>query len=195
MPCSISMVDPELQILCREPASISRALCRAPVRERTPRLSSTRRSLVRSTMRTSRPQKRSTSRAGSPPSRAKSERRSSRATICTASSSSDDRTKTGQIVPFSFLDGNDPEDLLAFMAGYEEKTGGSVLALAHNGNLSNGRMFAPTALDGSPLTRNYAERRAKWAAIRTRGFMTWFGVTPIVGNPEPTASCRPWAIP
>ena len=27
------------------------------------------------------------------------------------------------------------------MAAYEQKTGGSVLAIAHNGNLSNGRMF------------------------------------------------------
>ena len=27
------------------------------------------------------------------------------------------------------------------MAAYEDKTGGDVLAIAHNGNLSNGRMF------------------------------------------------------
>ncbi len=34
-----------------------------------------------------------------------------------------------------------PRDLWAWMEAYEEKTGGDVLAIAHNGNLSNGIMF------------------------------------------------------
>ena len=34
-----------------------------------------------------------------------------------------------------------PRDLWKWMAAYEEKTGGELLAIAHNGNLSNGTMF------------------------------------------------------
>ena len=33
------------------------------------------------------------------------------------------------------------------MAAYEEKTGGRVLAIPHNGNLSNGLMFDDVTLD------------------------------------------------
>ena len=33
--------------------------------------------------------------------------------------------------------------LLKWIQPYEEKTGGGVLAIAHNGNLSNGRMLSP----------------------------------------------------
>ena len=49
------------------------------------------------------------------------------------------------------------------MAAYEEKTGGEVLAIAHNGNLSNGRMFPIIeSFTGKPIDREYAETRAKW---------------------------------
>ncbi|TJV18541.1 MAG: DUF3604 domain-containing protein [Mesorhizobium sp.] len=52
------------------------------------------------------------------------------------------------------------------MAAYEEKTGGDVLAIAHNGNLSNGRMF-PIIEPGvdKPIDREYAETRAKWERL------------------------------
>ena len=47
------------------------------------------------------------------------------------------------------------------MAGYEGKTGGHVLAIAHNGNLSNGRMFPLIeSFSGKPIDREYAETRA-----------------------------------
>ncbi len=39
------------------------------------------------------------------------------------------------------LGSNNPEDLWKWMDQYEEKTAGQVLAIAHNGNLSNGIMF------------------------------------------------------
>jgi hypothetical protein len=73
-----------------------------------------------------------------------------------------DRVK--QIIPFSTFDSSDPEDLWAFMAGYEEKTGGSILAIPHNPNLSNGVMFAET-VNGQAMTRDYAERRARWEPL------------------------------
>jgi hypothetical protein len=73
-----------------------------------------------------------------------------------------DRVK--QVLPFSGFDSGDPEDLWAFMAGYEEKVGGRILAIPHNPNLSNGVMFAET-VKGKAMTRDYAERRARWEPL------------------------------
>ena len=43
--------------------------------------------------------------------------------------------------------------------------GGKVLAIPHNGNLSNGQKFALQTLSGATLTRDYAERRSRWEPI------------------------------
>ena len=61
---------------------------------------------------------------------------------------------------------DNPRDLWKYMAAYEEKTGGNVLAIAHNGNLSNGRMFPIIeSFTGKPVDREYAEQRAKWERL------------------------------
>jgi hypothetical protein len=73
----------------------------------------------------------------------------------------DDKTKTDQIVPFSAFDSEDPAMLWKFLEAYTDRTGGEVLAIPHNGNLSNGRMFALVDFDGRGLTRAYAETRAR----------------------------------
>jgi hypothetical protein len=73
-----------------------------------------------------------------------------------------DRVK--RIIPFGAFDSPDPEGLWAFMAGYEEETGGGVLAIPHNPNVSNGAMFAET-VNGQAMTRDYAERRARWEPL------------------------------
>ena len=65
---------------------------------------------------------------------------------------------------FSF-DSPSPEDLWSWLADYEEKTGGKVLAIPHNGNLSNGLMFAPNRADGSRIDEDYATRRARWEPL------------------------------
>jgi len=71
-----------------------------------------------------------------------------------------DRAK--QVLPFSAYDSQDPEDLWAYMEAYEKKTGGRALAIAHNGNLSNGLMFDDvTYTDKKPIDKDYAERRMK----------------------------------
>ena len=70
-----------------------------------------------------------------------------------------------KIVPFSSQDSNDPEDLWNAMAYYESFTSGSTLAIPHNSNVSNGRMFAPTTLSGVPLSREYAEARVRWEPL------------------------------
>jgi hypothetical protein len=70
-----------------------------------------------------------------------------------------------KIVPFSAFDSVEPEGLWEFLAGYEESTGGRVLAIPHNGNISNGLMFSETMSNGKPLTKEYAEKRALWEPL------------------------------
>ena len=63
------------------------------------------------------------------------------------------------------LGSDNPEDLWKWMAATEEKTGSEVLAIAHNGNLSNGLMFPVVEAFGKKIDRNYAETRAKWERL------------------------------
>ncbi|PAP93013.1 hypothetical protein CIT31_23980 [Mesorhizobium wenxiniae] len=80
----------------------------------------------------------------------------------------DNGDRAGQVVPYTVLPpGSDnPRDLWKWMSAYEEKTGGDVLAIAHNGNLSNGIMF-PIVEPGvnKPIDREYAETRARWERL------------------------------
>lgn len=91
----------------------------------------------------------------------------------------DDAQRASQVVPFTVLPpGSDnPRDLWKWMAAYEEKTGGDVLAIAHNGNLSNGIMF-PMIEPGRnvPIDREYAEIRTEWERL--------YEVTQIKGDGE-----------
>jgi hypothetical protein len=81
----------------------------------------------------------------------------------------DDADKASQTVPFTTYPpggSTNPEDLWTALETYEDKTGGDVLAIAHNGNLSNGVMFPlVNPVGGGPLTREYAERRARWERL------------------------------
>jgi hypothetical protein len=80
----------------------------------------------------------------------------------------DNGDKAGQVQPFTVYPpyGSDnPADLWKWMDAYEQKTGGSVLAIAHNGNLSNGLMFPVVEAFGKRLDREYAELRAKWERL------------------------------
>jgi hypothetical protein len=77
----------------------------------------------------------------------------------------DDGDKTRSVLPYTLADSADPENLWEALQRYEDKTGGSVLAIAHNGNLSNGLMFDTTTLAGKRLTRDYAERRQRWEPV------------------------------
>lgn len=71
----------------------------------------------------------------------------------------DGSDKTGKVLPFGGIDAN-VEELWDYMASYEKTTGGKALAIPHNSNLSNGLMFEMTMPDGSPMTAEYAARRA-----------------------------------
>lgn len=77
----------------------------------------------------------------------------------------DDAAKTSQIIPFSSMDSRNPEDLWAFLQRYEELTGGQVLAIPHNPNLSNGEMFALNQFDGSELTTAWAKMRIRFEPL------------------------------
>jgi len=61
---------------------------------------------------------------------------------------------------FTTLDSPNPEKLWEWMNALRAK-GIESLAIPHNSNASNGQMFAMTTVDGSPITRAYAENRIK----------------------------------
>jgi hypothetical protein len=91
----------------------------------------------------------------------------------------DDAAKASQVDPFTNYPpgSSNPRDLWKWMAAYEQKTGGQVLAIAHNGNLSNGMMFPVIeSFTGKPIDRDYAETRAQRERI--------YEVTQIKGDGE-----------
>ena len=65
----------------------------------------------------------------------------------------------GPELPFSSLDSNRPEDLWTYL-DVQRNAGHDCLAIPHDGNISNGLMYAPFESDGDALTKLYAERRA-----------------------------------
>ena len=77
----------------------------------------------------------------------------------------DNGDKAGQQLPFTNEDSSDPERLWDNLEGYEKNTGGKVLAIPHNGNLSNGMMFTETTVDGKAYDKAYVDRRAKWEPL------------------------------
>lgn len=66
----------------------------------------------------------------------------------------------GKVIPLSSFDDPTPEGLWKFMADYEAKTGGRILAIPHNSNVSGGAMFAELDSQGRPIDLAYAKERA-----------------------------------
>jgi hypothetical protein len=81
----------------------------------------------------------------------------------------DGAAKASQMVPYTTYppEGSpDPRDLWKWLATYEKKTGGDILAIAHNGNLSNGIMFPSEAQwNGKKLDKEYVTQRIKWEPL------------------------------
>jgi hypothetical protein len=92
----------------------------------------------------------------------------------------DGAAKASQTVPattYAPQGSTDPEYLWDILQAYEDKTGGDLLAIGHNGNLSNGLMFPEVnPVTGRRLTKEYAETRAKWEPL--------YEVTQIKGDGE-----------
>ena len=81
-----------------------------------------------------------------------------------------------QMVPLTTFETQDPEKLWEWMDRYETTTGGRLLAIPHNGNMSNGRMFEEQRFDGSPMTAEWARQREKYERL--------YEVTQIKGQSE-----------
>jgi len=76
-----------------------------------------------------------------------------------------DSSDANKTVPFSQYDSKNPEDVWKHLAAFEKETGAEVLAIPHNGNLSNGRMFRVETFDGQPLTKELAALRAQYEPL------------------------------
>jgi hypothetical protein len=92
----------------------------------------------------------------------------------------DDASKALQIPPYTTYPpygSPNPRDLWTWLGDYEDRTGGDVLALAHNGNLANGIMFPIDAqYDGRALDREYVTQRIRWEPL--------YEITQIKGDGE-----------
>jgi Protein of unknown function (DUF3604) len=80
----------------------------------------------------------------------------------------DNGDRAGLVQPFTVYPpyGSDnPAKLWEWMANYEDKTSGSVLAIPHNGNLSNGIMFPVETEFSEPLDQQYVQTREKWERL------------------------------
>jgi hypothetical protein len=79
----------------------------------------------------------------------------------------DGRDLARRMLPYTTTESFNPEDLWKWMESYEQKTGGQVLALAHNGNLSNGIMFPveTNPATGKPLDGDYVKNRTRWEPL------------------------------
>jgi hypothetical protein len=107
--------------------------------------------------------------------------------------------KGGQMVPFTASPpqgSTTPRDLWTWLERYEEKTGGNVLAIAHNGNLSNGIMFPMVEQsDGVALDKSWAERRAKWERLYEATQIKGDGEThPFLSPNDEFANYETWDI-
>ncbi len=72
----------------------------------------------------------------------------------------DGKDRADMVLPYSSLIGTSADMLWDYMDGYEKATGGKMLAIPHNSNLSNGLMFQLTMPGGGPITAEYARRRS-----------------------------------
>lgn len=89
----------------------------------------------------------------------------------------DDAETAQSLLPLSPKENSDPRVLWEFLQQYEETSGGKVLAIAHNGNISNGLMFPTAELEfGGQMDSDYAARRARWEPV--------YEVTQIKGDGE-----------
>jgi len=95
----------------------------------------------------------------------------------------DGADRASQILPLTTFETQDPMKLWEWMENYEKSTGGQVLAIPHNGNMSNGRMFEEQQFDGSAMTPRWAQMRAKYEPL--------YEVTQIKGQSESHPSLSP----
>ncbi|MUV15768.1 DUF3604 domain-containing protein [Noviluteimonas gilva] len=91
-------------------------------------------------------------------------------------------TKTLPEMALSSLDSDDPESLWKWMA-LQRKRGSTLLAIPHNGNASDGRMFELVKFDGKPIDAAYNATRAENEPL--------YEITQIKGTSETHPSLSP----
>ena len=102
-----------------------------------------------------------------------------------------------QVVPLTTqppLGTTDPLDLYKWLEDYESKTNGQALALAHNGNLSNGWMFpVDKTYHGYEVDQNYVEQRARWEPLYEMTQIKGDGEThPLLSSNDEFADYETW---
>jgi len=88
----------------------------------------------------------------------------------------EDATVAKKFVPFSALDSDKPEDLWNWLETTGNETGANFVAIAHNSNVSKGKMFNTVDSEGRPITAAYARTRMRWEQVHE--------VTQIKGDSE-----------
>jgi len=111
----------------------------------------------------------------------------------------DGPVRARQVVPFTMTPPQgspDPRDLWKYLTHYEEKTGGEVLAIPHNGNLSNGIMFPLEAQwNGKKFDTTYVTQRDKWEPLYEATQIKGDGEThPFLSPDDEFADYETWAI-
>ena len=77
----------------------------------------------------------------------------------------DGADKASQFLPYGSDISQYPEDLWDWLQKTGQRTGTRFIAIPHNSNISKGYMFADTALDGAPITAQYAKTRMAWEPV------------------------------
>jgi len=111
----------------------------------------------------------------------------------------DDETRASMMEPYTTLPpagSPDPVDLWRWMQTYEDKTGGRMLAIAHNGNMSNGNMFPMVeSMTGRSIDRTYAETRIRWEPLYEATQIKGDGEThPFLSPNDEFADYETWAV-
>ena len=107
----------------------------------------------------------------------------------------DGQIQAKQTLPFTLADSADPENLWEAMQRYEDKTGGDLLAIPHNGNLANGIMFDVETLSGKPFEKHYAELRQKWEPLYETTQIKGDGEAhPLLSPDDEFSDCETWDL-
>ena len=78
----------------------------------------------------------------------------------------DGQERVGEVLPLSSRGDAAVDELWDYLSEYETATSGRVLAIPHNGNLSNGLMFPVVERHGEgSVDVDYAARRARWEPV------------------------------
>jgi len=70
-----------------------------------------------------------------------------------------------KFLPYTSYVSNKPEDLWAYLDRTTKETGAQFVAIPHNSNMSNGKMFDRVDSEGRPITAEYARERARWEPV------------------------------